>query len=139
MNDSLNNTSEQDQDENARRFVRLPRSYRVHLKKLSFGGGGGTGFECTASNISKGGICLDTPRTLSKGEQWQVRIQIPRLNRYSSTFFKFYENDGDQYFLAIADVSWVKGNRAGLRFVNTDVTQANALEALIKDAMRSKK
>ncbi|MDR2892229.1 MAG: PilZ domain-containing protein [Deltaproteobacteria bacterium] len=122
-----------------RQSVRLPKAYTVEVKELAFPATG-AGIESSVNDISQGGISIESPRPLDAGQTMQVKVHIPMLNRFSSSFFKVYENDADQYFMAIAKVIWCKPAAGkymvGMEFVNVDDTQSRALAALIDKAMR---
>jgi c-di-GMP-binding flagellar brake protein YcgR len=125
-----------------RQTIRLPKSYSVEVKELAFPMTGSSTIRSTVNDISSGGICIESPRSLANGLTMQVRVNIPTLNKYSSGFFKVYENDAEQYLIAIARTVWCKpgGGRylVGMEFVNVDETQARALTALIDKALRDK-
>jgi hypothetical protein len=81
--------------------------------------------------------------SFEEGATCQVRVLIPLLNKYSPSFFKVYENDAEQYFLALAEVAWIRpaGGRylVGFRFVNVDENQSHALEKLIAKAFAAER
>ncbi len=127
-----------DDEVNKRGYRRLPRPYPVEVRKLSFPMTGRS-VETVCCDISKGGICVEAPlHSLSAGDKCQVRVLIPLLNKFSPGFLKVYENDAEQYLLALAEVAWVKPVRgrflAGLRFENVDSDQSKALERLVERA-----
>ncbi len=127
-----------DDEINKRSYRRLPRPYPVELAKLSFPMPR-SGMETVCFDISKGGICVESPSYgLAVGDKCQVKVLIPTLNKYSPSFFKVYENDMEQYFLALAEVAWIRPVRGqalmGLKFVNVDSDQSQALERLIQRA-----
>ena len=123
-----------------RQSVRLPKAYTVEVKELAFPASSAGSIESSVNDISKGGISIESPRRLENGQTMQVKVHIPMLNRFSSSFFKFYENDAEQYFLAIAKVVWCRPSggkyMVGMEFVNVDETQSRALAALIDKAVR---
>lgn len=128
-----------DDEVNKRAYQRLPRPYPVEVNKLSFPMGRGGAMETTCCDISKGGLCVEAPSSsLAVGDTCQVKVLIPTLNKYSSGFFKVYENDAEQYFNALAEVAWVRPLSGrylmGFRFVNVDQDQSKALERLIEKA-----
>jgi len=135
------NTIKQPNDENKRRYLRLPRPYRVQARELVFPIAKDPLLDVTCTDISKGGLCVESRSPLPVGTRLHVNVHIPLLNKFSSGFFKVYENDADQYFQAIADVAWVKSTGGhhlmGLRFVNADHDLCQALEKLVADAFRS--
>jgi hypothetical protein len=127
--------------ENKRKFLRLPRPYRVQARELIFPIAKDPLLDVQCNDISKGGICVESNSPLPVGTRLHISVHIPLLNKFSSGFFKVYENDADQYFQTIADVAWVKaGGRAhlmGLRFVDADESLCNALGKLVDEAFLS--
>ena len=124
--------------EEKRKALRLPKPYRVEIKHLSFPVSTELFLETTCSDISAGGLCVEAPQALPKGEKCQVRVHIPRLNKYSPAFFKVHENDSEQYLIALAEVMWVKpwggSYMMGFRFVDADMDALKALQKLIHKA-----
>ncbi len=124
--------------EEKRKALRLPKPYQVEIKHLTFPIVQDAFLETTCSDISAGGLCVEAPRALQKGDKCQVKIRIPRLNKYSSAFFKAHENDTEQYLMALAEVAWVKPSAGsylmGFRFVDADSDALNALQRLIAKA-----
>ncbi|MDL2272769.1 PilZ domain-containing protein [Desulfovibrio sp. OttesenSCG-928-I05] len=128
-----------DDDVNKRAYQRLPRPYPVEVAKLSFPMNKSGVIETTCCDISKGGLSVEAPSSsLAVGDTCQLKVLIPTLNKYSSSFFKVYENDAEQYFNALGEVAWIKpigGRRLmGFRFVNVVAEQSQALERLIQKA-----
>lgn len=123
---------------NNRRHSRLPKPFDVMLCSLTFSA---VKFNPDASctDISKGGLSLETRRSYNAGDKLQVKIHVPRLNKYSPSFFKVYENDADQYFTAIAEVAWCRPQSGcysvGIKFINVDSDQSAALGSLINKAL----
>ena len=128
-------------DDNKRRWVRLPRPYRVQARELVFPIAKDPLIDVTCTDISKGGLCVESRSPLPVGTRLHVSVHIPLLNKFSSRFFRVYENDAEQYFQAIADVAWVKARNGvhlmGLQFVNADEDLCKALGKLVDDAFRS--
>ncbi|MDR2050417.1 MAG: PilZ domain-containing protein [Deltaproteobacteria bacterium] len=124
-----------------RRHGRLSRTFAVEINILSFPANPGRAVEARCYDISEGGLSVESPRIFDVGDKLQVRINIPLLNKFSPGFFKVYENDAEQYFLAIAEVMWSKArggsNLIGMRYINVDEDQARALAGLIRKAFRS--
>lgn len=131
----------QELGENKRRYMRLPRPYRVQARELVFPITRDPLLDVNCNDISKGGLCVESRSPLPVGTRLHVNVHIPLLNKFSSGFFKVYENDADQYFQTIADVAWVKsaGSRhlMGLRFVNADPDLCQALGKLVDEAFRN--
>ena len=125
-------------DLDKRNFQRLPRPYPVEVKPLTLPMTKEPGVETTCCDISKGGLCVEAPSLFKSGDVCQLRVLIPLLNKFSPSFFKVYENDAEQYLIALAEVAWVKplggSYLTGFRFVNVDEHQSAALEKLIEKA-----
>lgn len=121
-----------------RRYLRLPRPYRVQARELIFPIAKDPLIDTSCTDIGKGGLCVEAKQALPVGTRLHVNVHIPLLNRFSTGFLKVYENDADQYFQAIADVAWVKphGNDhlMGLKFVNVDEELCSALGRMIDKA-----
>lgn len=130
-------------DDNKRQYLRLPRPYRVQARELVFPIAKDPLIDVTCTDISKGGLCVESQNPLPEGTRLHINVHIPLLNKFSSSFFKVYENDTDQYFQAIADVAWVRKQGGaylmGLRFVNADQDLCAALGKLVDDAFRTMK
>ncbi|MDL2317434.1 PilZ domain-containing protein [Desulfovibrio sp. OttesenSCG-928-A18] len=131
---------QQHTQDNKRRYLRLPRPYRVQARELVFPIAKDPLIDTPCNDISKGGLCVESRSPLPVGTRLHVSVHIPLLNKFSSTFFKVYENDAEQYFQAIADVAWVKSSGGshlmGLQFVNADEDLCTALGKLIDEAFR---
>ena len=129
------------EDDNKRQYMRLPRPYRVQARELVFPIAKDPLIDVPCTDISKGGLCVESRSPLPVGTRLHVSVHIPLLNKFSSRFFKVYENDAEQYFQAIADVAWVKARNGvhlmGLQFVNADEDLCKALGKLVDDAFRS--
>lgn len=128
------------QKENKRRYLRLPRPYRVQARELVFPIAKDPLIDTSCTDIGKGGLCVESRSPLPVGTRLHVNVHIPLLNKFTSGFFKVYENDADQYFQAIADVAWVKpqggAHLMGLKFVNVDQELCDALGRMIDKAFR---
>ena len=126
-----------DEEVNKRLYLRLPRPYPVELKMLSFPMPTES-IKTNCCDISRGGVCLEANQPFSVGAAYQLRILIPLLNKFSPGFFRVYENDMEQYFVAVGEVVWAKpaGGRylIGIKFANVDGDQGIALDRLIKKA-----
>ena len=129
------------EEDNKRQYLRLPRPYRVQARELVFPIAKDPLIDVACTDISKGGLCVESSSPLPVGTRLHVSVHIPLLNKFSSGFFKVYENDAEQYFQAIADVAWVKPRNGaylmGLQFVNADEELCKALGKLVDDAFRS--
>lgn len=130
-----------ERDENKRQYLRLPRPYRVQARELVFPIAKDPLLDVACTDISKGGLCVESRSPLPVGTRLHVNVHIPLLNKFSGGFFKVYENDADQYFQTIADVAWVRpsggSHLMGLRFVNADEALCAALGKLVDEAFRS--
>ena len=126
---------------NKRQYLRLPRPYRVQARELVFPIAKDSLFDTQTRDISKGGLCVESDTPLPVGTRLHITVHMPRLNKFSSGFFKVYENDTDQYFQVIADVSWSRAAGAktllGLNFVNIDEDIAVAVNRLVEDAFKT--
>ncbi len=125
---------------NMRQYTRLPKPYRVEAKELKFPIAREVALEGSCSDISRGGLCVESRTALAVGTVLQVKVHIPLLNKFSSSFFKIYENDAEQFLQTIAEVAWIKPVAGryliGLRFANADEDSCRALDALIAKAFR---
>lgn len=119
-----------------RKFSRLPKNYYIQFKRLQFPMSNEPFAEARISDISAGGICVEAAKTFSQGDRLQIKIHVPRLNKFMPGFFKFYENDEEQYINAIAEVAWMENALMGLSFVDLDQDVVRAIQGLIKDAVR---
>ncbi len=129
----------EDMTDNRRQFVRLPKGYSVELNELKFPMSVEDSFPATCADISSGGVCVESPEALEPGLRLQVKVHIPRLNKFMPGFFKTYENDAEQYLQAIAEVAWSEplpaGYQVGLRFLDLDSDTERALNGLIDKAL----
>jgi len=136
----MDDTADMNVESNKRRFLRLPRPYRVQARELVFPIAKDPLIDVTCTDISKGGLCVEAQTALPVGTRLHINVHIPLLNKFSSSFFKVYENDADQYFQTIADVAWVKPSGGvfllGLTFVNADEELCRALGKLVDDAFK---
>ena len=119
-----------------RKFSRLPKNYYIQFKRLQFPMSSEPFAEARISDISAGGICVEAAKTFSQGDRLQIKIHVPRLNKFMPGFFKFYENDEEQYINAIAEVAWMENALMGLSFVDLDQDVVRAIQGLIQDAVR---
>ena len=123
-----------------RKYHRLPKSYRVEAKEFRFPMTSQPYVEITCADISAGGLCVESRNPFKQGDRLQVRICVPRLNKFMPGFFKFYENDAEQFVNAIVEVAWVEPESShyliGLRFLDLDQDMATAITGLINNAIR---
>ena len=122
--------------ENRREFVRLPKGYSVEINEFKFPITSQERISATCADISTGGVCVESPSRFEPGARLQVRVRIPLLNKFMPGFFKFFENDAEQYINAIAEVAWMENALMGLSFVDLDQDVVRAIQGLIKDAVR---
>ena len=127
-----------DEDVEKRVYQRLPKTYPVEVIKLDFPMPK-EGIKTRCCDISMGGVCVETGEIpFGVGASCQLKINIPLLNKYAPGFFKVYENDADQYFIALSELAWVKpvGGQflVGFKFINVHSDQQQALEKLIERA-----
>lgn len=126
------------ENDDKRRHLRLPRPYRVQARELVFPIAKDPLIDSQLSDISKGGLCIESPIHLEPGSRMHISVHIPLLNKFTSGFYKVYENEAEQYFQAIADVSWSRPSSGayliGLHFVNFDEQIAEGLDRLINKA-----
>ena len=127
-----------DEDAEKRSYQRLPKTYPVAVAKLDFPMPKES-LQTRCCDISTGGVCVEAPSTpFALGDACQLKILIPLLNKFSPGFFKVYENDAEQYFLALAEVAWIKPVAGqflvGFKFINVHADQMKALEKLIERA-----
>lgn len=129
--------------ENKREYLRLPRPYRVQARELVFPIAKDPLIDTESRDISKGGLCVESDKELPVGTRLHVTVHIPLLNKFHSGFFKVYENDAEQYFQAVADVSWARPSGGkyllGLSFVNADEEITKAVNKLVQDAFNNMK
>ncbi len=134
---------QQNDAENKRQYMRLPRPYRVQARELVFPIAKDPLIDTECQDIGKGGLCVEAHDPLPEGTRLDVSVHIPLLNKFSSNFFRIFENDAEQYFRAIADVVWVRPIDGkyllGLNFINADEESSKALNKLVEDAFRSQR
>jgi len=112
----------------------------VEAKLLQFSGASRPVINAPCYDIGAGGLCVESPTALTVGDLMQIRVHVPRLNKYSPSFFKTYENDTEQYVQCIGQVAWVRflGVKylVGLSFTDIDPDQRKALKNLVQKAMQ---
>lgn len=132
-------------DEDAKGFEkrqhgRLARTFAVEVTELTFPPSTHKTVNTHCYDISEGGLSIESPVNFKPGDKLQVRINIPLLNKFAPGFYKFWENDAEQYFLAITEVMWSKlemgKHLLGMRYINVDEDQARALSSMINKAFR---
>ena len=123
-----------------RKYNRLPKNYLVEFKEFKFPTNAQPYQASRVVDISAGGVCVEAKSNFSTGTRVQVRVHVPRLNKFMPGFFKYYENDAEQYVNAIAEVAWLEpaGGRylMGFRFLDLDPDIVRGIQGLISDAVR---
>jgi len=126
--------------ENPRQYQRLPRPYKVEAKLLQFPLSPRPAINAPCYDISAGGLCVESPKALNIGDLMQIRVHVPKLNKFSPRFFNPYENDAEQYVQCIGKVAWIRplGGHylVGLHFTDIDSDHRKALKGLIQKAMQ---
>jgi PilZ domain. len=122
-----------------RQYARLPRPYRVQARELVFPIARHPVIDSGAADISKGGICIESRSPLPEGTRLHLSVHVPLLNKFRSGFFKVYENDAEQTFEAIGEVTWARPQSGvflmGVKFLDADESSVEALGKLIDKAM----
>ena len=122
-----------------RQYARLPRPYRVQARELVFPIAKQPFLDSGTADISKGGICIESRSPLPEGTRLHLSVHVPLLNKFRSSFLKVYENDAEQTFEAIGEVTWAKAQAGaflmGVKFLDVDENTVEALGKLIETAM----
>ncbi|WP_462323614.1 PilZ domain-containing protein [Desulfoplanes sp.] len=128
-------------EKDRRKFKRLSKQYKMELSEFTFPLTDMVPFEVTGVDISEGGLAVRCSDHFQTGQKVQVKICIPRLNKYHPGFFKVFENDLGQYITAVAEIVWSRhgeGGEAvmlGLEFVDVYEDDLKALNNLIRDGL----
>ncbi|NCC24563.1 MAG: PilZ domain-containing protein [Deltaproteobacteria bacterium] len=128
-----------------RQHDRLPKSYTVEVREFIFPISRQPKVTMTCVDISSGGLAVLSPKRFEPGEKLQVKISIPRLNKYHSGFFKVFESDVGQYLQAVAQVAWTvekvpfTSYSMGLEFLDVYEDDWKALSSLIKKTIRDQR
>ena len=124
-----------------RQYQRLLRPYRVEARRLEFPVPLHPVIDALCYDIGAGGLCVESLRALSIGDIMQIRVHVPKLNKYSPSFFKAYENDAEQYVQCIGKVAWIRPSGGkylvGLNFTDIDTDQRKALQSLVQKALQA--
>ncbi|MCL1985607.1 MAG: PilZ domain-containing protein [Betaproteobacteria bacterium] len=130
-----------EETDNMRQYQRLLRPYRVEARPLCFPMPPHPVINAPCYDIGAGGLCVEASRSFEIGELMQIRVHVPKLNKYSPSFFKSYENDAEQYVQCIGKVAWVRSSGGkylvGLNFTDIDPDQRKALKNLVQKAMQA--
>lgn len=124
---------------NRRKFERIDKSYRVEISEFKFPLNRQPKQEVTSADISAGGLSVESSRRFEIGDMVQIKVYIPRLNKFHPGFLKVFESDIGQYVQAIAEVVWTERTPAGkyqlgIRFENMDEDNVTALKNLVTRA-----
>ena len=123
-----------------RKYNRLPKSYFIEYKEFKYPTGHQDFLKSNLMDISAGGVCVECVRSFPAGTKLQLRVHVPRLNKFMPGFFKYYENDQEQYINAIGEVAWVDSSRGrtlmGVKFLDLDPDVVTGIQGLIRDAVR---
>jgi len=122
-----------------RQYQRLTRPYRVEARRLEFPLPLHPAIDALCYDIGAGGLCVESRNKLDLGELMQIRVHVPKLNKFSPSFFKTYENDTEQYVQCLGKVAWVRPESGkflvGLNFTDIDSDQRKALKNLVQKAI----
>jgi c-di-GMP-binding flagellar brake protein YcgR len=88
-----------------RQFARLTRQFSMEISSFTFPLSKMRPIEVTGIDISTGGVAVRCSKAFTKGEQVQITINIPKLNKYHPGFFKVFENDLGQHITAVAEIA----------------------------------
>jgi c-di-GMP-binding flagellar brake protein YcgR len=128
-------------EKDRRQFARLSRQFKMEISAFTFPLSKMRPFEVTGVDISEGGVAVRCPEGFCVGERVQLKINIPRLNRYHPGFFKVYEHDLGQYIIAVAQIAWSKPDpkqgdfMLGLEFVDVYEDDLKALHNLVRSGL----
>ena len=128
--------------EEKRRHARLPKNYRVELCEFIFPITRQPRIEVSCVDIGVGGLAVECPRRFELKSKLQVKVFIPRLNKYHPGFFKVFESDVRQHLQAVAQVAWVVEKTAfsryamGLEFLDVYEDDWQALRTMIRSMAR---
>ncbi|GAU09802.1 PilZ domain-containing protein [Desulfoplanes formicivorans] len=128
-------------EKDRRQFARLPRQFRMEISAFTFPLSKMRPFDVTGVDIGEGGVAVRCPKEFGVGEQVQLKIYIPKLNRYHPGFFKVFEHDLGQYIVAVAKIAWSKSDpdqgdyMYGLEFVDVYEDDLKALHNLIRNGL----
>jgi len=97
-----------------RQYGRIPKQFKVEVSGLTFSESTSPPVEARCVNISAGGLLLDSPQSFQIGDKLQVRLFIPRLNKFHPSYFKVFESSTGQNVLAVAEVVRTERGQAGM-------------------------
>jgi len=125
------------QQQERREYSRVPRRFRVEVAGLSLSEPSTPPVEARCENISAGGLLLNSPQAFQLGDRLQVRLFIPRLNKFHPSYFKVFESATGQNLLAVAEVVRAeKGadglERIGIKFLDVYEDDWQALYRLLQ-------
>ncbi|MFO7817871.1 MAG: PilZ domain-containing protein [Thermodesulfobacteriota bacterium] len=122
-----------------REFVRLPKNYRVSMRKLAFPLSGQKKIELDCVDISCGGMRVQSFARVEEDQKLHVEISIPRLNKFHPGYFKVFESATSQKLKAVAKVAWVRNldfearYEVGIKFLDVDEDDWKALYHVLLD------
>ncbi len=123
-----------------REFTRLPKSFRVEIRKLAFPLHAHPAQIVESVDISSGGLRVTARGSFEPGDKVQVRIFIASLNKFHPGFLKVFESDVDQSLQAIGEVVRVDrsagGAMLGIKFVNVDQDDWKALHLKLQSELK---
>ena len=129
-------------DSERRKFLRLPKDFRLDLSKFSFPLNAQKIYTAKCLNISAGGLLLELSQKFDPGEKVQVRIYVPRLNKFHPSYFKIFESSNGQNFLAIAEVARIEEKiprekyQIGIKFLDVYEDDWKALYQFLESEMK---
>ena len=68
--------------DNKRQYLRLPRPYRVQARELVFPIAKDPLIDVNCTDISKGGLCVESRSPLPVGTRLHINVHIPLLNKF---------------------------------------------------------
>lgn len=106
-----------------RKYSRYLNQFQVELSKFVFPLEVQERVATKCINVSAGGLLLQTDFPFTQGDKVQVRLHVPRLNKYHPGFFKVFESVSDQTLLAISTIVRVRplsgeGYEVALKFLD---------------------
>lgn len=131
-----------DSSNERREYVRMPKNIRVDLSRFAYPLNAQRIHTVECINISAGGLLLQSPQKFETGEKVQVRIYMPRLNKFHPSYFKVFESTEGQNVLAIGEIARSEEKiplskyELGIRFVDVYEDDWRALYQLLQSEMR---
>lgn len=124
-----------------REYTRLPKTFRVEIRKLAFPLHAHKAQVVESVDISAGGLRVAARGSFELGDKLQVRVFIPSLNKFHPGFLKVFESDADQSMQAIGEVVRMDGSvgggvMLGIKFVDVDQDDWKALHLKLQNELR---